>query len=369
MNNQSRIAILPGIVAVLNVAILITVPIAPAEPPSSASIAQVPLREGLTLVTASQQDRGDFEIIKTVTKVDAKAITVTVVSDEPTFCGEEVFGRDGTRPSISRRAVLREDMERARTVQFWFPSCLSEPQFNPGITAISVSAIVLRELKAEGRASLNIIGDDHITYAGVFTRIERHAVPFKVIFNDEPVELAAVHVRATSSQVDKKRWSEYWLLDDVTNPLVLRKVSSSGQVGLDIVKLSFPSGERAARLERNLSEQGRTVVYGIYFDFASDRIKEESEPVLKEIADVLAKNPTWRLAVEGHTDNLGGTEANLRLSQRRAASVRKVLGERYTISPTRLEPSGFGETKPKATNDTLEGRALNRRVELVRIGR
>lgn len=197
---------------------------------------------------------------------------------------------------------------------------------------------------------------------GVLTRVESEPVPYKVIVNDVQSEIAVVHARWQSDQRDR----EYWILDDVSNPLVLR-TSSNGKAFQEVVKLSFPTGDQAVRLERDLSGQGRTVVYGIYFDFASDHIKEESEPELKEIADVMMKNPTWRLAVEGHTDNLGGTEANLQLSQRRAAAVAKALGERYKIRSTRLEPAGFGEMKPKATNETLEGRALNRRVELVRI--
>lgn len=339
--------------------------LAAAETSMLALTSQVPLREGLTLVTASQQDRGDFEIIKTVTKVDAKAITVTVLSEEPTVCGGEVFGRDGTRPSTSRRAVLRKDLKSARTIQVWFPSCALELQFNPGITALGVSARVLHELRTSGQTILNAISEgDHVMTPGVLTRIEPQPIPFRVILNNEPVEVATIHARWHST----KRDLDCWILDDLDNPLLLRTISM-GKVGLDVVKLSFPTDERAARVERDLSQQGRTVVYGIYFDFASDRVKEESEPMLKEIADVMTKNPTWRLAVEGHTDNLGGGEANLRLSQRRATAVRAVLGERYKIEPTRLEPAGFGETRPKAPNETLEGRALNRRVELVRIGR
>jgi outer membrane protein OmpA-like peptidoglycan-associated protein len=141
-----------------------------------------------------------------------------------------------------------------------------------------------------------------------------------------------------------------------------------GERKLQVIRLAFPA-PAAERIEKALREEGRTVVYGIYFDFASDRIKEESEPVLKELAEMLTKNPMWRLTVEGHTDGIGSDEANLLLSQRRAAAVCKALGERYQIVPTRLEPSGFGETRPKATNETLEGRAQNRRVELARIGR
>ncbi len=110
------------------------------------------------------------------------------------------------------------------------------------------------------------------------------------------------------------------------------------------------------------------MTYGIYFDSASDRIKEESERVLKDIADVMTKNPTWKLSVEGHTDNLGGDTYNVDLAKRRAAAVKQALVEHYKIDEKRLHPAGFGASKPKDTNETLQGRALNRRVELVRIG-
>jgi outer membrane protein OmpA-like peptidoglycan-associated protein len=107
-------------------------------------------------------------------------------------------------------------------------------------------------------------------------------------------------------------------------------------------------------------------IYGIYFDFASDKIKPESEPVLQEIAQVMQRNPTWKLRVEGHTDNIGGDAYNMDLSQRRAAAVKEALVTRYRIVAERLDPAGFGATRPKESNDTLQGRARNRRVELAR---
>ena len=75
-----------------------------------------------------------------------------------------------------------------------------------------------------------------------------------------------------------------------------------------------------------MKQTGQAEVYGIYFDFASDKIKPESEPVLREIADALNHNPTWKLRVEGHTDNIGGDEYNLDLSQRRAEAVKSGAG-------------------------------------------
>ena len=119
-------------------------------------------------------------------------------------------------------------------------------------------------------------------------------------------------------------------------------------------------------IEQELKQTGQAEVYGIYFDFASDKIKPESEPVLREIADALNHNPAWKLRVEGHTDNIGGDEYNLDLSQRRAEAVKLALVTRYHIAADRLTPKGFGATRPKEPNDTLAGRARNRRVELVR---
>ena len=104
----------------------------------------------------------------------------------------------------------------------------------------------------------------------------------------------------------------------------------------------------------------------IYFDFNKATLKPESAPVLKEIADAMTHNPDWKLTVEGHTDNIGGDTYNLDLSKRRAASVKQALVSRYNIAPDRLLTGGYGASRPVETNDTLEGRARNRRVELVR---
>jgi len=323
---------------------------------------QVPLREGLTIVAAHHDPAGDFEPITTITKVDARSVTVTTSTDEPSRCIEQ--SAFGGRRTVSRRLVLREDLEHAHAYRQEFTACALKPELNPGMTAISISASVLRELKKEGRTNLRATTRVAGMVPGVLTRIERESIPYKIVVNNEHVELAVIHARWHSSVGDR----EYWILDDIGNPLVLRG-SYNGIAFLEVVRLSFPTGETAARLERDLSQQGRTVIYGIYFDFASDRIKAESEPVLKKIADVMTKNPKWRLSVEGHTDILGGSEANLQLSKRRAAAVREVLEGHYKIASMRLETAGFGETRPKSTNETVEGRALNRRVELVRIGR
>jgi hypothetical protein len=124
----------------------------------------------------------------------------------------------------------------------------------------------------------------------------------------------------------------------------------------------------AARdIEQALEESGRADVYSIYFSFDSDAIREESEPTLAEIAAVLRQHPEWRLTINGHTDNVAGDAYNLDLSRRRAAATVDALTARHGIDPSRLTSSGSGESSPKDTNDTLEGRARNRRVELIRL--
>lgn len=122
----------------------------------------------------------------------------------------------------------------------------------------------------------------------------------------------------------------------------------------------------ASALEQALARNEKVDIYSIYFSFNSDVIREESEPTLKEIAEVMGRHPDWKLRVNGHTDSVGGDAYNLALSQRRSVAVKDALVRRHHIDPARLSTGGFGRAQPKDTNDTLEGRARNRRVELMR---
>ena len=107
------------------------------------------------------------------------------------------------------------------------------------------------------------------------------------------------------------------------------------------------------------------MIYGINFDFNSDKIKDESKPTLDKIAAVLKENSGWKMTIEGHTDNVGGESYNQTLSEKRAQSVKKYLTENG-ISEDRLNAVGVGMSKPIAENETEAGRAQNRRVELVK---
>jgi outer membrane protein OmpA-like peptidoglycan-associated protein len=123
---------------------------------------------------------------------------------------------------------------------------------------------------------------------------------------------------------------------------------------------------QAGALEQALADNGTVDVYSIYFSFNSDAIREESEPTLKEIAEILIRHMDWRLGINGHTDNVASDAYNLDLSRRRADAVKHALVTQHGVAAERLTTAGMGEGSPKETNDTLEGRARNRRVELVR---
>ena len=122
----------------------------------------------------------------------------------------------------------------------------------------------------------------------------------------------------------------------------------------------------AKSLARDISSTGHVSVYGIHFDFNKAEIKPESEPTLKEISKLLKQNPKLDLYVVGHTDSVGEIVYNMKLSQTRAEAVVKALVSEFGVAQNRLHPYGVGPLAPVSSNDTDKGRALNRRVELVK---
>jgi outer membrane protein OmpA-like peptidoglycan-associated protein len=365
---------------------------------------KIPLRQGLTVVTAIAMDIGDGESIKRITAVDGEAVHLLYSADverkKDALGGVlDLLGGGEKRKSdakpereriTTKRSIRREDLKSARRYQAGFNS--AQPAIVPGTTAIGTSAAVLLELRERGQAEfacacqLGIegalgglaaslgaalggkpgqpppemadLGDGMMR--GTLKRVEPKAVSIPVLVNNQRVDLPAIHAKGRLGDQD----AEFYFLDDPENPLALRW--QVGENSVQAIKISFPSEEPSRKIETALETAGRVEVYGIYFDLGSATIKPESEPVLQEIADALVKNPAWKISVEGHTDNVGGDAYNLDLSRRRAAAVRDALVTRYRVGAERLATSGFGASRPKEPNETLAGRARNRRVELVR---
>lgn len=120
-------------------------------------------------------------------------------------------------------------------------------------------------------------------------------------------------------------------------------------------------------MRNKLLTEGKLVSYGIYFDVNSDKIKPASAGTLKMIADILTENPNLRIKILGFTDSDGDDAMNLDLSKRRAAAVKQALVNSYTIDAARLETDGKGEQQPVAPNDNGINKALNRRVEFIKL--
>ncbi|MFT5115565.1 MAG: outer membrane protein OmpA-like peptidoglycan-associated protein [Parasphingorhabdus sp.] len=116
-------------------------------------------------------------------------------------------------------------------------------------------------------------------------------------------------------------------------------------------------------IQRGLEETGRVITYGIHFDHDSDQLRADSEPALNLVLDALTNNVGLRIVIEGHTDADGDDDYNLDLSNRRATSVASWL-TRHGIEGRRLKSTGLGESMPVSDNETVHGKALNRRVEL-----
>jgi OmpA-OmpF porin, OOP family len=146
--------------------------------------------------------------------------------------------------------------------------------------------------------------------------------------------------------------------------------STPANVQVDVIEVKAMEAGlvtvNAASLASDITRTGHASVYGIYFDTGKADVKPESDATLKEIAKLLQQDPTLKLYVVGHTDNVGQLANNMDLSRRRGDAVVKVLTTTYNVAATRLSAQGDGPTAPVASNDSEDGRAKNRRVELVK---
>ena len=342
---------------------------------------KVPLCPGLTIVTAIARPEGDYESIKTITAAGPAEVGIAYSAQVPKAPGV-------MRNFRMRRTVRRADLDTASLYVHYFHS--KGATSIPGSTAIGTSRAVLHALKTQGATSIELVPGsssampgDPTAHPNIYdymetyrlTRVGDKPVPVAVVVNDAAVQLPAIQARG-DYMGDQ---AEFFFLDDEDNPLTLRyhfevagEQNDEGK-GLQVVKIAFgcpvtavPGSDRVSRLERALREHRRAVVYDLYFDFNSAALRQESDSTLRVIAEVLRRNPDWKLSIEGHTDDVASDRYNLELSGRRAAAVKEALVGGFGVAGPRLTTTGYGEARPQDRNDTVEGRARNRRVELVR---
>lgn len=178
------------------------------------------------------------------------------------------------------------------------------------------------------------------------------------------------YISAVKDEGTRKTYVSLYVIDYQGG--VHRKLKA--EVGQVLVRLdTIVAGELAERMEtvtasqmeKSIAETGRVTLYGILFDFNKADLKPQSRPALDEIAKYLKADPSRKLHVVGHTDAVGGFDFNIKLSQARANAVAAALIRDYAIASDRLRGNGVGFLAPIATNGSDDGRAKNRRVELV----
>jgi len=337
--------------------------VASEAPAARLAASRIPFVVGLTTARAVSQPAGDYETLRVVESIAPDAYRIVASS-------ESREGAGGPREVRVVRRVRSEDQRDARTMRLYFHTADAE-EF--GGTTPGMSAAIVNDLRRIGKAALTLLDVGEMfgvsmvrrQLAGTIARVGRGPVPIRMLVNGTPVDLPAIHARGTLADGSDAEEVEFHVLDDPQNPILLR--SRGPGFSSSLVRIDYPEPEGApASIERDLAASRAADVYGIYFAFGRDEIRPQSERVLREIARVMRKHPDWRLRVDGHTDGIGGEAANLDLSRRRAAAVTRALGDRHGIDPARLTSGGHGEASPKDRNDTPDGRARNRRVELRR---
>jgi OOP family OmpA-OmpF porin len=172
----------------------------------------------------------------------------------------------------------------------------------------------------------------------------------------------------TILQSDPQRWVNGKIVKDGQEVWVQAE-KGNGVIWLRIVEKKemeqFIEADAAA-FGNDIRATGHAAVYGITFDTGKSTIKPESAQAIGEVAKLLTADPSLKIYVVGHTDNVGGVDANIKLSEERAEAVLQALVRDHGIAPARLRSHGCGQFAPVASNDTEEGRAKNRRVELVK---
>lgn len=198
--------------------------------------------------------------------------------------------------------------------------------------------------------------DDPYAMAAIQGRITGGEAMIRLMADGQHVKVFVGEQRvANIPQVDLGRASKVWFVI----------ADAREEHPMFVGPISIAAG--GADLYDKLEAEGRVATHGILFATNSDRIRPESTPTVEEIGTMLQEHADLRLRIEGHTDSDGEDGYNQELSERRAASVKRLLVERYEVDEARLETAGFGETQPAADNGTLEGKQQNRRVELVRL--
>lgn len=381
-----------------------------------AELPKIPLVKGLVLTTTTHAGLITGAGSLPVADVETLYSVVSVTADQVVFAYRISAPNDPKAAAMLKksphftRIVRTEDLRAATRLNALFSSV--DPELFAGQTFLQTSTNALAALKssgetpfvfginesdgaigglasmlgaavkpAEGSAAagqpldvsglISSLATARHYYRGTLKRVEPGFVKFSVLLNGVRTDLPAIHAKGLLKFADQQLETDFWWLDDPANPLTLKWSAEHAYSVLTRIDMPEPetvtaaagAGTVAARLA---DKSCRTELHGVYFETGSAELLEESEPALKQVAAALSANPAWQVTVEGHTDDIGSAAYNNELSLRRANAVRAALVGRYHLDASRIAAQGFGLSKPIESNTTPEGRAHNRRVELVR---
>ena len=280
-----------------------------------------------------------------------------------------VIGYTSTLGTKTARKIAAADRANSNTYMLGFANGM--PDLIPGSTSLGLSAKALVTLREKGTVPLTLMHNFQLDkIAGNLVLVGETNVP--VIVGNKVLNVKALRATGVFKSGSQTGRGNFVFLNNRNNPMTLGyKLQFSWEKKPRELKITRLVGGPAqtSAMEQALSTIGKLELYGIHFDFGKATIQPSTNALIGEIAKTLKNNSGWKLSVEGHTDSIGGKSVNQALSQRRAASIVNALVKGHGINPGRLKAVGLGLSKPKATNKTLEGRALNRRVELVRTDR
>jgi outer membrane protein OmpA-like peptidoglycan-associated protein len=267
------------------------------------------------------------------------------------------------------RRIQTIDRMNARTLVLGFN--VRMPLIIPNTTTLGTSDVILQELRTTGQASSSLVFDAAMsTMTGGFTLVSDKE-KFAISMDGDVVQVPVVHATGSFQGKGRRAQGDFWFLNNKNNPLLLQyTVNFTGEKTPRterFVRVTPGPSERSA-MEQALKTMRTYATYGIHFDFDKSSIQNESYGLIKEMVTTLNNNPLWTVQIVGHTDSTGADAYNQKLSLARANSLKAALVKRG-ISPDRLTTLGAGASQPVATNKTIQGRALNRRVVLTRTDR
>jgi outer membrane protein OmpA-like peptidoglycan-associated protein len=353
---------------------------------SAATLPLVPVQQGLIITSALRTESGDRENVVKIVQADAAGVSYSWQLRE----------RDATGVATQvnfYRFVRATDLANATRLHTIFRT--EDKTQYPGYTAFTFSTAVYDALVAKGATpfttvslekgagSLQTVFDAMMpaTFKLKGTLTRQGTTTFPVLINGRRVQAPALRAHGSFAFQDRREEQDFVLLADRNHPLVLKVVT--GPEVLQVIRIDLPvrkdssqvaganeaegGGERMlAGVEAQLQSDCRAELPGIYFDFAAATLTEESRGTIASLAQIVGRHPEWQLSIEGHTDDIGTDADNLNLSQARAQAVITSLTRQHGVDASRLAAKGFGESQPREPNPTLEGRARNRRVEVVR---